>query len=377
MWVQENIYNFHFSPAVGIYIQASCSDSQVSKDNKKAGAILINFLLYNNLLTKRSLETNAFFKMLCEKEEFIDQNPSSIGFYFEIKKCFNIELMFDTWNEFDVFSKNSQTLSNEDNFTYYTGEVENGVFHGKGVFYYPDGEHYEGNFRNGKKDGKGIYYYSNYSNCEKFLKEEDNISSGNRIRSNKSTNNINSNSIKYFNVGISINDNNNSNNKNNKNNISNQIKFENFNNDNVKINESVIQDNVNISNIMLNNNKDSILQDENSNFNSFTNLNNREKTILEIKYIGFWKNDSPHGKGIYFFPDGESFQGDWVYGKKSGIGKLYYSNGQLKYKGEFENDKLHGKGIFHYLNGEKYEGEFKNCKREGKGNLYDLNGKET
>ena len=38
---------------------------------------------------------------------------------------------------------------------------------------------------------------------------------------------------------------------------------------------------------------------------------------------------------------------------------------------------MNGYGIFYYSNGEKYEGEFKNGDREGFGVLFDSNGDEA
>jgi hypothetical protein len=41
-----------------------------------------------------------------------------------------------------------------------------------------------------------------------------------------------------------------------------------------------------------------------------------------------------------------------------------YSNGN-KYEGEFKNNKPHGKGVYTWLNGELYEGEWKAGLKEG------------
>ena len=43
----------------------------------------------------------------------------------------------------------------------YIGEFKNGVYEGKGIYYYNNGDKYEGNFKNGVKEGKGIEYYNN------------------------------------------------------------------------------------------------------------------------------------------------------------------------------------------------------------------------
>jgi antitoxin component YwqK of YwqJK toxin-antitoxin module len=40
----------------------------------------------------------------------------------------------------------------------YEGEMKNGLFCGKGVYYYQDGGKYVGEFENGYFDGEGVYY---------------------------------------------------------------------------------------------------------------------------------------------------------------------------------------------------------------------------
>ena len=44
--------------------------------------------------------------------------------------------------------------------------------------------------------------------------------------------------------------------------------------------------------------------------------------------------------------------------KKEGKGIEYNKTG--KYEGEFKKGKREGKGIFYFFNGDKYEGDFKN-----------------
>ena len=47
-----------------------------------------------------------------------------------------------------------------------------------------------------------------------------------------------------------------------------------------------------------------------------------------------WKDDKKHGKGIFTWPEGN------------------------KYEGEYLNDKRHGYGIYTWPDGKKYEGEY-------------------
>ena len=84
-----------------------------------------------------------------------------------------------------------------------------------------------------------------------------------------------------------------------------------------------------------------------------------------------------NGNGIYTYPDGSKYEGDWEDNKKHGKG-IYYYNNELwkgdKYEGDWENDNQHGKGIYYYNNepikGDKYEGEWQDNKRHGKGIYY-------
>ena len=43
----------------------------------------------------------------------------------------------------------------------YVAQVVNGLWEGKGITYWEDGERYEGDYRNDNKEGKGIYYFNN------------------------------------------------------------------------------------------------------------------------------------------------------------------------------------------------------------------------
>ena len=81
------------------------------------------------------------------------------------------------------------------------------------------------------------------------------------------------------------------------------------------------------------------------------------------------ENRKPHGKGKFFNKvSGESYSGDFVNGKKEGKGKMT-SYGK-KFVGNWRNDQPHGKGLFVYEQSEKtysYSGDFVNGNKEGKG----------
>ena len=52
------------------------------------------------------------------------------------------------------------------------------------------------------------------------------------------------------------------------------------------------------------------------------------------KYVGEWKDDRFHGVGIYLFANGERYEGTLYEGAKDGKGKYYYVNGNI-FNGEW------------------------------------------
>lgn len=113
-------------------------------------------------------------------------------------------------------------------------------------------------------------------------------------------------------------------------------------------------------------------------------------------YKGEWKGGSMQGWGLYKFPNGVVYEGQFR-GIPNGFGVMIYANGNF-YEGEFKDGKQQGKG-FHYSaeygrydgewqmglkhgfgtfvwnNGERYTGEFKNDNLHGQGTKYNKTGK--
>lgn len=52
-------------------------------------------------------------------------------------------------------------------------------------------------------------------------------------------------------------------------------------------------------------------------------------------------------------------------GERHGKGTFYYTNGD-KYIGDWVRDVQHGKGIYYFQNGERYEGDYADGERTGK-----------
>jgi hypothetical protein len=83
-------------------------------------------------------------------------------------------------------------------------------------------------------------------------------------------------------------------------------------------------------------------------------------------YEGEWKNDLPDGKGKHTSKDGSySYEGTFKEGKKNGRGICYFDDGV--YEGEFYNNLFYGDGIVKYNNGDVYDGMWKEGERHGRG----------
>ncbi|MBK7393758.1 MAG: hypothetical protein IPI64_10740 [Chloracidobacterium sp.] len=102
-------------------------------------------------------------------------------------------------------------------------------------------------------------------------------------------------------------------------------------------------------------------------------------------YVGEWKNDKWNGAGKYFVASKNAFlDGIWANGLLvksttptdkcvsgncvNGKGKMVYVIGDV-YEGDFVKGKKSGKGILTYKNGDIYVGEFISDRKEGQGTL--------
>lgn len=79
-----------------------------------------------------------------------------------------------------------------------------------------------------------------------------------------------------------------------------------------------------------------------------------------------------HGRGVYVFPNGNRYEGEWVNDMKAGYGVLYYVNGE-RYEGYWRDDKAQGKGTLTYAHGDKFVGEWTQGKKHGHGELFYAN----
>ena len=56
--------------------------------------------------------------------------------------------------------------------------------------------------------------------------------------------------------------------------------------------------------------------------------------------LAFWLRQM-HGRGVYIFPNGNRYDGEWLADVKEGYGVLTYVNGE-RYEGYWLDDKAHG-----------------------------------
>ena len=98
-------------------------------------------------------------------------------------------------------------------------------------------------------------------------------------------------------------------------------------------------------------------------------------------YFGEFKHGLQHTQhskqSVYIRPNGASYEGEWVSGKKQGYGKFKYPETVLdkeSYEGEWANNLQHGKGTLRYTDGSIYKGRFRFGVRDGPGIMIDVEG---
>ena len=80
------------------------------------------------------------------------------------------------------------------------------------------------------------------------------------------------------------------------------------------------------------------------------------------------------GNGIFEWPDGRRYEGDYLDDKKHGNGSFRWSDGRI-YSGTWLNGRQHGEGVYINPQGQKRKG-FWNCGKREKWlekNEYDTN----
>jgi hypothetical protein len=93
------------------------------------------------------------------------------------------------------------------------------------------------------------------------------------------------------------------------------------------------------------------------------------------RYKGEWRNGLPNGKGIKHIYKSDSYiDGNFVDGFSEGHGKQTFEQTWEKtvpyYEGEFKRNQWHGKGEYYYGDGDYYKGDWKDSKYHGQGAAY-------
>ncbi len=84
----------------------------------------------------------------------------------------------------------------------------------------------------------------------------------------------------------------------------------------------------------------------------------------------------PEVTEIHYYPSGQKkIEGHIVNGKREGLWKSFYENGDLWSVGEFTNDRRHGKAYLYYPGGKKkMEGTYRNGQRTNDWQWWDEEG---
>lgn len=193
----------------------------------------------------------------------------------------------------------------------YTGSMENGLFHGYGVYYWFNGDRYEGNFENGLKDGQGIYYWAD----------------GIRYEGNWESDSPNGYGIKYFTDG----DRYEGNFENGK--ISGQGVY--YFADGARCEGNFENNAVNGYSIIYFADGDRYEGDfENNLRNGYGTYYKADGTML---YAGYFENGEMNGHGTCYYNNGNRYEGNWENDNQHGYGTYYYADGTIAYAGYWEN----------------------------------------
>jgi hypothetical protein len=109
----------------------------------------------------------------------------------------------------------------------------------------------------------------------------------------------------------------------------------------------------------------------------FTSCQTSKNTSIEFSdgtYKGeIDKKGRKHGKGIYTWHDGSTYEGDFKNDARNGNGLFHWNNGE-NYKGDYLEDERTGQGLYRWPDGSYYEGSFLRGKRHGLGTFHSADG---
>ncbi|KAH3767856.1 phosphatidylinositol-4-phosphate 5-kinase [Pelomyxa schiedti] len=92
------------------------------------------------------------------------------------------------------------------------------------------------------------------------------------------------------------------------------------------------------------------------------------KMVVTV-YEGEWDRNKWHGVGTWKSPDGSGdiYHGQFDHGKKCGTGSILFGAGGGSYVGEWKDDVFHGRGVRLWANGDRYDGQWVQGKEHGEG----------
>lgn len=249
--------------------------------------------------------------------QFHKDKAKGVGVYYSA----NGDVFSGQW---DDDKRNGRGTFRYANHSVYTGNWLYNDIHGKGKFDYASGAHYRGEFMQNKKHGKGIYTWPNGNEYKGHFVNDKLCGKG---------------EMKY--IGGHY-----------------------FTGDWLD-NKKHGQGTFNYVNGAVYSG-----QWERDSRHGFGKLTFLPGSFIEEYFEGEWENDEMHGKGTYAYrkDEGTVYVGDWVKGRRHGMGKISYLDGSY-YKGEFQDDKMWGHGTYIGADGSQYTGQWIDNMRQGLGTM--------
>ncbi|MBF0340629.1 MAG: hypothetical protein HQL95_06640 [Magnetococcales bacterium] len=94
---------------------------------------------------------------------------------------------------------------------------------------------------------------------------------------------------------------------------------------------------------------------------------------MEQGKTGCLGGDCQNGPGVYVYPSGDWYSGDWLQGERHGQGSYAFKSGD-RYSGEWRHNQKHGQGSYFFKDGQRYEGGWQLNKKHGVGTIIFANG---
>mmetsp|Transcript_38037 Transcript_38037/g.39518 ORF Transcript_38037/g.39518 Transcript_38037/m.39518 type:complete len:693 (+) Transcript_38037:17-2095(+) len=382
LWTQKCNDEYHYKD---LSIQASSTNDESSYDIQGYGSLFLNnFLhaqhLYDKTFTNELLKSYDLLKNETDINPILEnkyddsqerkegkrgtgeektilpnsrmihlyqQTPSSCGMPFYIALHYNLNALFNSWDEIVV----SDNYYKEKNFTeinsLYKGEYNQGQPNGRGsLWYMGTQEQYLGDFVYSQKQGRGTFFFNDTTifdgvwRMEKKVKGVLHGSMGDWYAGEFKENAFHGQGSLY-------------------NKEKNYIYIGQFENG---------QQNGHGETSYPSGGK-YVGEHKNNLFHGKGKFYVNGTLVSESQY----KEGERHGKGWFFLREGHNYTGNFRKGMAEGEGTMKFTTGDI-YEGEFSKGKPNGEGVFYYQNGNIYEGPVKNGRRHGFGKLSIQNG---